>query len=574
MNQQSNQRFDTKPYVPLILSITLAVAIFFVRYTGVAEWDLGDNDNFMRLHQVMTFIESPSWYVQPLRDFNPQDGQIIHWSRIPDLPILALYYVSRLFVDHTNALQFSIAIVPLIYLVFFILILCQISREILGIDRHILTIIYTFFSISAIKFYPGYIDHHNLQVLLYSIFILLTFSPNYKEKLYVYGCAISITVSLLIGLEVLPFFIITLALLTIYALYSDLKKLKFIRDISLLTVVSGVIGIMIFQPVSIWFNPQYDILSLPLLCFFLAAAISISLTLLNPRLTVLLLSSFACIGLTWLIFPNVLKSPYSDYPEPLVTYWLSHVLEARPLTTVIKDASELSQIWLYFVTIVPAALSIFLLKNNIKKLYYLLFIISLIPAIFWQVRTIIYSSMLAIPLNLTVGLYLFNIINIPVLRILPPFLIAPALSTIIVLQIEILLGVDDTEKDVKTMSTHEYIKKLDIEGKKILAPMDNGAEIVTLTDNYIIAAPYHRNIRGNLLYVNTLLSDNYHTAYKLLREEGVDLFVFNNNDSQTKYILSGANDKSLVKLLSNNKQPEWLTPISKSYNGIFIYSIN
>lgn len=152
MNQQSNQRFDTKPYVPLILSITLAVAIFFVRYTGVAEWDLGDNDNFMRLHQVMTFIESPSWYVQPLRDFNPQDGQIIHWSRIPDLPILALYYVSRLFVDHTNALQFSIAIVPLIYLVFFILILCQISREILGIDRHILTIIYTFFRFLLLNF--------------------------------------------------------------------------------------------------------------------------------------------------------------------------------------------------------------------------------------------------------------------------------------------------------------------------------------------------------------------------------------------------------------------------------------
>ncbi len=572
MNQQPNQRFDTKPYEPLILSITLAVAIFFERYSGVAEWDLGDNDNFMRLHQVMTFIESPSWYLHPLKDFNPQDGQIIHWSRIPDLPILALYYVSRLFVDHTNALQFSIAVVPLTYLIAFIGILCKISQSIFGVKHLVLTVLYTFFSIAALKFYPGNIDHHNLQVLLYSCFILFTFYPNFKHKVRVYSSAISITISLLIGLEVLPYFIITLALLTIYALYSDQKELKFIRDTSLLSFIFGVMGIMIFQPVSIWFNPQYDIATLPLLCFFLSAALSISLTLLNPKLTVLLITAFTCIGLTWLIFPNVLKSPYSDYPEPLVTYWLSHVSEARPLTEVIKNSSGLANIWQYLVTFTPAALSVFLLKSKNQKLYYLLFIISLLPAIFWQVRTVIISATIAIPLNTIVGLYILKKIKTPVIRTLPTILITPALSTIIVASlIENSPKTKDSEKNVETLTTHNFIKNLGIEGKKIFAPMDSGAEIVTLTDNYIIAAPYHRNIRGNILYVKTLLSDNQELAYKNLKSEGIELFLFSRNDNQNKFIIKDAKPNSIIRKISDGNPPEWLVPLSDDGHGQIIY---
>ncbi len=573
MSPASNHRFDTKPYDPLFLSIALAVAIFFIQYSRVSEWDLGDNDNFMRLHQVMTFIESPSWYLHPLKDFNPQDGQIIHWSRIPDLPILALYYVSRLFVDHTNALQFSIAVVPLTYLIFFMGILCKISQSIFGVKHHALTVLYTFFSIAALKFYPGSIDHHNLQILLYSCFILLTFSPNFNRKTYAYGSALSISSSLLIGLEVLPFFIITLSLLTIYALYNDLHKLKFIRDISLLTFVSGVIGVMIFQPVSIWFNPQYDILTLPLLCFFLSAGITISLTLLKPKLTILFITTLVCIGLTWLVFPYVLKPPFSEYPEPLVKHWLSHVSEARPLTTVIKNFSDLSQVWGYFITIVPALLSILLLSDRKQKIYYILFLISLIPAMFWQVRTIIFSSMLAIPLNLTVGLYLFKIINIPVIRILPPFLIAPALSTIIVIHIETLLKVEGENKNVEIVSTHDFINSLGIEGKKIFAPMDSGAEIITLTDNYIITAPYHRNIRGNLLYVNTLLSDNEQLAFQKLKKEGVDLFLFNKNDNQNKYIINNSKPKSIIRAITTGNPPKWLIPLSDDGHNLIIYEL-
>ncbi len=572
MNQQSNQRFDTKRYEPLFLSIVLAVAIFFIRYSGVTEWNLGDNDNFMRLHQVLTFIESPSWYLHPLKDFNPQDGQIIHWSRIPDLPILALYYVSRIFVDHTNALQFSIAVVPLTYLIAFIGILCKISQSIFGVKHHVLTVLYTFFSIAALKFYPGNIDHHNLQILLYSFFILLTFSPNFKRKAYAFGSALSISTSLLIGLEVLPFFIITLALLTIYALYSDLNKLKFIRDISLLTFVTGVIGIVIFQPISIWFNPQYDIITFPLLCFFLSAAITISLTLLKPKLTILFITTLIFIGLTWLVFPNVLRSPYSGYPEPLVTYWLSHVSEARPLTMVIKNSSGLADVWQYLVTFTPAALSIFLLKNKNQKLYYLLFIICLLPAICWQVRTVIISATLAIPLNTIVGLYIFKKIKTPVIRTLPTILITPALSTIIVASlIENSPNTKKSEKNVETLSTHDYIKSLGIEGKKIFAPMDSGAEIVTLTDNYIIAAPYHRNIRGNLLYVNTLLSDNQELTYRKLRSEGIELFLFDKNDNQSKIIIKNAEPNSIIRSISDGNPPKWLIPMSDDGNGRTIY---
>ena len=558
----------------LTLSIILALAILIIRYPNVAEWNLGDNDNFMRLHQIKTFIDTPSWYLHPLKDFNPQDGQIIHWSRIPDLPILAAYYVTYLFLDETTAMQIAITIVPLIYLILLSLVLCKITKSIFELNQPVLATTYTFFSVASLKFLPGHIDHHNLQILLFAVFILLTFSKDFDNKLNLSASALCIAISLSIGLEALPFYILTLGCLALYALYCDLHKLTYIRNLSFLTFLFGALIVAIFQKPSVWFHPQYDVLTFPLLCFFLSASASLEFTLLRPKLITLLISATIIIGVTWMIFPDVLKSPYANYPEVLVIYWLNHVSEARPLVTILSEESNLPSNWLYIVTIIPAIFSIFFLSSFKTRIYYLVFLISLTPAVFWQIRTILFSSMLSVPLITIIGKELFHKINIPIVRVIIPLLLAPILTAgaiSFVTKSETNNTFRNNNKKNETI--FETINTLNIKNKKIFASLDQSTRIIALTNNMIITAPYHRNIRGNKFYIESMLSIADENLHLNFQSEKVDFLVFDRKDTQIKYIKKEAKGNSLLTLLLESKPPPWLSLIKENDKDTYIYAI-
>lgn len=572
MDRLRNQILVNKKYEAVVVSVVFAITILMIRYPNVAEWNLGDNDNFMRLHQIMTFIESPFWYLHPLKDFNPQDGQIIHWSRIPDLPILAVYYVTHFFFDETTAIQLSIAIVPLIYLIILTLVLCQITKHIFGTDQPVLTTIYTFFSVASLKFLPGHIDHHNLQILLFCIFILLTFSSNYYKKTNLFGSALSIALSLLIGLEVLPFYILALGFLTLYSLYNDQRKLIYIRNLSFLVFIFGLVGLLIFEPISNLSSPKYDTLTFELLCYFFSASLALHLTTYQTKLTTLLISSLFLVGGIWLIYPEALRSPYSDYPDALIEYWLNHVSEAQSLLIKLTQSGKLAENWLYIGTILPTIFSFFWLKEKKQKVYYLVFLLSLLPAIFWQARTILFSSVLSIPLQIIIGIWVFNKIKIPVVRIIIPLLIAPILMAGLINYGTSIFENESTNKEEPTKVV-DIIRNLKIENKKVFASMDDGAEILALTNNSIISAPYHRNINGNLLFINTLLSESDIDSLKKLTNENIDIFIFNKNDNQNKLILNGASDKSLINRLISGTPPNWLLPIIEDKDGFSVYEL-
>ncbi|WP_042480728.1 hypothetical protein [Vibrio diazotrophicus] len=572
MDRVRNLFLVVKRNEALTLSIILALAILIIRYPNVAEWNLGDNDNFMRLHQIKTFIDMPSWYLHPLKDFNPQDGQIIHWSRIPDLPILAVYYVTYLFLDETTAIQIAITIVPLIYLILLSLVLCKISESTFELNQPELATTYTFFSVASLKFLPGHIDHHNLQILLFSVFILLTFSSFYHRKINLFGSALSITLSLLIGLETLPFYILTLGLLTLYSLYNDLRKLTYIKNLSFLVFIYGIIGILILEPIENIFIQIYDKLTIEHLFYFLGAGIALQLSLYKPKLSMLSLLSLLSIGIIYSIFPEAIRPPFHDYPKTLTKYWLNHVTEAQPLLTKITSNENIATKWLYIGTIFPAILSIFLLNEKKHKIYYLVFCISLIPAFFWQTRTILFSSALSIPLQVFVGLKIFNNIQTPVVRIIIPLLIAPVILAGLLNYISSISDKDNTFKKDRT-NIIEVINNLKIENKKIFAAMDDGADILALTSNSIISAPYHRNIRGNLLFIETLLSDDEDNTLKNLIENKVDIFIFNKNENQNKFILKGASENSLINKLISGNPPKWLIPMIENKDGFSVYEL-
>ncbi|MCG6419857.1 hypothetical protein K6U51_17715, partial [Vibrio fluvialis] len=51
----------------IALAVVISLFMLIYHWPSINSWQLGDNDNYMRLHQIQTFIASPSWYVTPLK---------------------------------------------------------------------------------------------------------------------------------------------------------------------------------------------------------------------------------------------------------------------------------------------------------------------------------------------------------------------------------------------------------------------------------------------------------------------------------------------------------------------------
>ncbi|MEI8631942.1 hypothetical protein P4S72_07285 [Vibrio sp. PP-XX7] len=156
------------PSHPLYFFITLVFSILLIYtfQTDVFTLSLKDNDDFMRYLQFTQWIKTGNWYLQPLPHFNPQDGILIHWSRLPDIPLALISQLAAQFVDQSTAYGIAMIMVPLLYLLGTVSAVGWLTYRILGTDYVTLSCFYFLASYIVTKFFPGIIDHHNLQLLL------------------------------------------------------------------------------------------------------------------------------------------------------------------------------------------------------------------------------------------------------------------------------------------------------------------------------------------------------------------------------------------------------------------------
>ncbi|EPZ8238331.1 hypothetical protein ACXWGB_002125 [Vibrio fluvialis] len=556
----------------IALAVVISLFMLIYHWPSINSWQLGDNDNYMRLHQIQTFIASPSWYVTPLKDFNYNDGQIIHWSRIVDLPILAIYYTLAIFVSSTLALKLSISIIPLIYLILLTFTLNKLIKHSLGKEYLFLGTIYILFSLVISKFTPGNIDHHNIQMLLFTTFLLST--ENYTSKnSYIYS-SLCISTSLTIGLETLPLFVLYLSVKSMIEINKKPSYIRFIKNTSLWTSFLGALFLFSFYPIHEIVNPRYDTISIGILFYFLLIGMALELSLFNINRTKVFIYTLVAIIISYLFFPKAISSPYSNYPELLKVYWLDHVSEAKPLWELLKTKSIFSN-QVYITTVVIGVLAtIASIKNKKLNSFHICFLISLIPVFFWQIRMITFTSLLEIPLLSFIGVKLFLEIKTPVIRIIIPLLLAPViLSSLVVTSDYLMNGIKEKNKTRTTFNGIQIIENLGIDNKSILASIDYGAPLLALTHNKVFSAPYHRNINGNLLFINIMLNTSSNDAFDILSNNLVDIIVLDLNSPQVKLLMDKKSDSCLLSSLIGSTPPKWADKIY-SDNGLLIYNVN
>ena len=89
-----------------------------------------------------------------------------------------------------------------------------------------------------------------------------------------------------------------------------------------------------------------------------------------------------------------------------------------------------------------------------------------------------------------------------------------------------------------------------------------GAVILLRTPQSVIAGPYHRNIEGNLAWINTLLS-SAPEAEKILKNVGATLLAFCPADGEEQMFAAAA-PQGLASQLVKGDIPSWLEPVSET----------
>ncbi|WP_087023879.1 hypothetical protein [Thaumasiovibrio subtropicus] len=560
----------------------VSAALLFTQWDAVSLRQFADNDDYLRWVQFTQWLETPSWYLQPLPRFNPTDGQIIHWSRFPDLPLAAVTWLLSHLMDDAIAATLSISLIPLLYLLGLLFAIGHLTARMTDNHTASLAIVVTLLSPLLSPFVPSAIDHHGLQLCLLAWIIALT--PFHREECRSSNPlrlqAILIALSLWVGLENIIAFLLLLLTLCIIG-YRHQAFLYYCQRLCCYLLGLVPIAILLSRPWEDFLHTHNDQISIALVtllacgwlfctlslwCFRRLEGNSLALPLRFLFLSLIAISPFLA------LHPTFLLGPYYQYPDLLAQFWLNHVSEAMPIIDYLYSKG----VWIsqnYLFVYAPALLACFWgLKTPQLKVVYGLMLVAMALPLFWQLRTIYTASLIVMPLYAYSCMQFLS--HLPLQSRHAKFAASLLLTPLAILYLMQSLnkwtdGPSDPALRTSLSGTEKVQPLLDsnIHDALILAPVSYGTPILALTNNRILAAPYHRNVAGNLFVIRLLTSSNQEEAYQKLLKAEVDYLMFGSEDA-SRILLKQSPETALIHQLHTNQLPLWLTEIAHAHDHI------
>jgi hypothetical protein len=164
-----------------------------------------DGDDVMRLVQIRDLLAGQGWFDLHQNRLGPDGGTLMHWSRIPDLPIVVLTGLFDLFLPQDTALAWAISVWPPLSMLFVLGGLWLAARNLDGGRLLVFTFIVALPVLFAhFRFLSGSLDHHNLQLGFLAIAVGASLDRNVAPKSMVLS-AIMLALSVAVGIELYPF---------------------------------------------------------------------------------------------------------------------------------------------------------------------------------------------------------------------------------------------------------------------------------------------------------------------------------------------------------------------------------
>ncbi len=579
------------PYlIVFMLSFTVLVSIGLGREGGTSDLLQGPDD-FMRMVQVIDWIDGQGWSDTVQRRLNPPAGVSMHWSRLADIPLAAVIWLAEPWFGRARAVYLSALLVPPLLGGLFTALFLWAANPLIPDRRSpepVLTIVILL--IPLLQMRPGRIDHHGLQLVLTTLGIgclIRAWEPGGFRAAV--GLGLVGGASLAIGLEALPFLgAVTVILSLVWVLRGGTAA-------TALAIFGAVLAGTAFSliPLSLapaeWTAIVCDRMSLAhvaITAIVLAAgAAAVALERLRPAAGRLV--RFAAVGgvglaglaLVATIFPQCAGSPYAGLSAEL-RYWFDAVEEAQSLFDLYRrePGTAVAFVILPLAALVSVAWQWARSADwaDLGWIALLVLVLSGLALVAWQVRGVAYAGLVAslalIPLAARVNERADRSQRILArvgLRFCIPMIYVFA---VVSLQLESSQQADEQKSECKVSSALAALTDptgLGAQARTIAAPIDAVPTILFLSRHKVLAAPYHRNIQG-LSDNRRIFAGTEEEALAMVRARDVGAILFCQEDTPiTAYADRPAflNDR-----LGAGRPPWWLVPVMLE-DGLGLYQV-
>jgi len=585
--QSSHESEAQSRTIKLPQTLSVALAILFCVGLGIlltwpqtlSVWQHGsfdDPDDAMRLVQVRALLAGQNWFDMTAYRIDPPYGSELHWSRIVDVPVALLIKIFSLFTQTQEAERLARLSFPLLLQCFFYAAMARLAFLMIGRDAIWLTITAVFLSgLMLGQFRPGRIDHHAPQMLLL-VLMLCALIEGLQKKHVANGwhAAICMALSLAISLENLPFLLVGFALVVAFWIWNGDSFKPLLKGLGQgLLIALPTCYLLIIGPQH-WLQSFPDAFSFGHLVGSIAAGVfcwlagTFSLQTRQQRILAAIVGGVITLGATYLLGEGVLHEPFYGIDPLLRQEWLRNVKEAWYFTRLMQETPDAATIFMAPLVFSLAGLGLaFVFDTEHRAEWLILFSITAVAALagFWLVRVLGVIAPLATLGGVWLAVQLMRRIRSALampaaLALLLPF-------TSIPWALAVTSDTEDTHASQQACLASSGFEALaHLPQGLILAPIDYGAHILAFTDHDVLAAPYHRNNRGNKLALTALLAPP-EKAEAIVRE------------SKARYIVvcraADRSDKAdLWHTLTEGKAPSWLREIPMGQSRLKVFAVN
>jgi hypothetical protein len=558
-----------------------------------------DPDDAMRLVEVRDLLAGQGWFDLTQYRLGPDGGTLMHWSRLVDWPIVQLIKLYSLFLAPQQAEAAALATWPLLLVLPLLASTALAGYRLGGRGGMLIGLILALVFLAAIvRFRPGAIDHHNVQLVLVTFIAAMLLDPLARASNFA-AAALAAAGALAVGAETTPFVAVAaISVALLWALLGERYRTASI-GFGLAFAITTAAIFLATTPRQLWSSVTCDTLSLGFLVLSVAggamlAGSAFALKDRSPaiRLGVLAATGLIVLGLAVLVAPQCLQSPLSNLDPLLKTYWISTITEAQSIASELAASPENIGTFYAVGIIAMAVCAMRIVRGEQVVPHALLFgliaVSWLVSAV--QVRGMLFANFLAfLPLSALVAdlrsLYLErrNDARTAAAFVLSALLSVPSVWSIVGVvafdPVNALAGVaapaDNAQKnEQEAMVCVTADSAGDLAGLppgRILASFNEGPALLRFTPHSVLAANYHRNQRGMVAAIEMGMAKPQ-DALTRLEAEHIRYILLCDDDPMAERI-AREYPAGLFAALLKHDVPGYLEELPAASSGVRIYEM-
>ncbi|MEL6818695.1 MAG: hypothetical protein AAFP80_08615 [Pseudomonadota bacterium] len=567
------QQSDTR-HMAVLIAFCGAVVFALIQVATYAPDGFPSNDDILRLVHARDLLAGQGWYDPVQYRLGLAEGTVMHWSKLIDAPIAALVLVGG---ETLAAFAW-----PLL-LAFFAL--SGIAYGAIKLGGNAVALPAGIIGVAALwsigTFSVGAFDHHNVQAVLLIWSAALLIAGNAPERDAALS-AIMCALMLAIGMETLPYVaVIGLWVAGAFAIGGLPRRVATAFGGGLVVALVALFPTLV--PPSSWLSRACDAFSSFHVTMGIIGGAGLFLagqpTNRKAQLGVLGITGLVGVVAVVALFPHCLTNPLADLPPLLRDFWLEGVIETRSAFDIAQSDpfSLLAFFGMSIAAFIVTCLACFRRYNRADAWLFIILLATAISVTIWQQRGFMFAAVLAtIPLSVAVTksraryhngkqssallmMAALWIVSINIVWFATSAQLAKAFSNAPTLQEQI------AKADPRDFcyDANLYGALADEPEGVVLSSTNVGPMILAHTQHRAIAGPYHRNIDGNMLLIETMLGAPS-GARAALAAKGVTHIADCVNGPDARDFKNAAPNGFQAQLHQNHKRFDWLELLPES----------